>query len=201
MGTCQSSSPPSSKTKETSPKAPSNFGRKEGLDPKDFIFKEKQNETLIKLSPQIDGQQFCLEGCMKCQIFLLDVIGSMFIDHCSDCQIVIGPISSRSPRLSPSAPPDYSGTVSSSETVKIAQLWSLVSNSGSEIARISVTALFFPASLTHVSLATAILLCSLTGPIIESSRDIGFGCYSYGYFGSCPTTPPSVSSSLIPPQH
>jgi hypothetical protein len=95
---CQSSSPSSkeaSSQKPKGPKEPLTFGRKAGLDPKDFIFKDRNDETLMKLAPQIDGQQFLIEGCVKCQIFLLDHIGSMYIDHCHDCQIIIGPISSR----------------------------------------------------------------------------------------------------------
>jgi hypothetical protein len=79
---------------------PSNFGRKEGLDPQDFIFKGKgAAEVLIKSSNQINGQQFLIEECQGSHIFLLDHIGSLTVDYCVDCSIVTGPISSRSTPL------------------------------------------------------------------------------------------------------
>lgn len=91
---CQSSTP--SPAVEKAPKRPPpNFGRKEGLDPKDFIFKLRSNESLMKLSQQINGQQFLLEECTNCEIYLLDHIGSMYIDDCKDCKIITGPISGR----------------------------------------------------------------------------------------------------------
>jgi protein XRP2 len=80
--------------KFTTPSEP-NFGRKAGLDPKDFIFSKRQKETLIKNPSQIDGQQFIVEECEGCEIFLLDHIGSLTVDYCKDCRIVTGPVSSR----------------------------------------------------------------------------------------------------------
>lgn len=81
--------------KFTAPSEP-NFGRKAGLDPKDFIFSKKQKETLIKNPSQIHGQQFIIEECEGCEIFLLDHVGSLTVDFCKDCRIVTGPVSSRS---------------------------------------------------------------------------------------------------------
>lgn len=93
---CQSSSPSSTPAAQKSaPRPPPNFGRKEGLDPKDFIFKSRSNELLIKNSLQINGEQFLLEECNECEIYLLDHIGSMYIDYCKDCKIITGPVSGR----------------------------------------------------------------------------------------------------------
>ena len=91
---CESSKEQVPQMKFTTPSEP-NFGKKAGLDPKDFIFSGKKNETLIKNPSQIDGQQFILEECESCDIFLLDHVGSLTIDYCKDCRIVIGPVSSR----------------------------------------------------------------------------------------------------------
>lgn len=80
--------------KFTTPSEP-NFGRKAGLDPKDFIFTGKNNQTLIKSPSQIGGQQFILEECEGSDIFLLDHVGSLTVDYCKNCRIVTGPVSSR----------------------------------------------------------------------------------------------------------
>ncbi|CDW52763.1 Protein XRP2 [Trichuris trichiura] len=39
------------------------------------------------------GQQFTIENCQSCKIFVLDRTASIIIDDCQDCQIVLGPCS------------------------------------------------------------------------------------------------------------
>ena len=73
----------------------SNNNNKKNLNPLDFLLKSIQNEVVIKSNSMINNEQFLIEECEKSSIFLLDCIGSMFIDYCKDCYIVIGPISSR----------------------------------------------------------------------------------------------------------
>ena len=72
-----------------------NFGRKEGLNREDYIFSGKEGVTLLKNPGEIDGQQFILEECQSCDIFLLDHVGALTVDYCKDCRIVVGPVSSR----------------------------------------------------------------------------------------------------------
>ena len=61
------------------------------LDPKDFIFLERKGETLVKPPGSIDGQQFVLDSCEDCEIYLLDACDSVMIDDCKRCKIVVGP--------------------------------------------------------------------------------------------------------------
>ncbi|KFD57388.1 hypothetical protein M514_01899 [Trichuris suis] len=39
------------------------------------------------------GQQFTIENCQSCKIFVLDRTASIIIDDCQNCQIVLGPCS------------------------------------------------------------------------------------------------------------
>mmetsp|Transcript_10677 Transcript_10677/g.24326 ORF Transcript_10677/g.24326 Transcript_10677/m.24326 type:complete len:348 (-) Transcript_10677:89-1132(-) len=67
---------------------------KKKLDPKDFIFSKRRGETLIKEDGTIMGQQFNVEECEDCDIFLLDTIATIFIDECKGCRIFVGPVES-----------------------------------------------------------------------------------------------------------
>jgi protein XRP2 len=69
--------------------APASGAKK--LDPKDFIFQDRKGETLVKSPGTIDGQQFVLDTCEDCQIYLLDTCDSVMIDDCKRCKIVVGP--------------------------------------------------------------------------------------------------------------
>ncbi len=61
------------------------------LDPKDFIFVDRSGETLVKPPGSIDGQQFVVDTCVDCAIYLLDTCDSVTIDDCRGCKIVVGP--------------------------------------------------------------------------------------------------------------
>ena len=71
----------------TSPSKPGNAN----LDQKDFVFENRTGETLVKPPGSIDGQQFQLDGCEDCEIYLLDTCDSVMIDDCKRCKIVVGP--------------------------------------------------------------------------------------------------------------
>lgn len=53
--------------------------------------------VLLRKRPagKIKGQQFILEGCKGCDIYLLDHMAQVTIDECVDCRIVMGPCESR----------------------------------------------------------------------------------------------------------
>lgn len=47
--------------------------------------------VLTKLPGSINGQQFIVEDCRDCDIFLLDNCTSVQIDACVNCRILVGP--------------------------------------------------------------------------------------------------------------
>ena len=63
------------------------------LDPKDFIFLERKGEKLVKPPGSVAGQQFCIDACEDCEIYVLDHCDSLTIDDCKRCTIVVGPTS------------------------------------------------------------------------------------------------------------
>jgi len=83
----------SEKKKEA--RAPYTFGKRTDLNPADFKFSKRENETILKSTGTIMGQQFIVEECKNCDIYLLDHIGSMTIDLCNNCRIICGPVESR----------------------------------------------------------------------------------------------------------
>ena len=63
-------------------------------DPKDFMFMNKNKETLLRLPGTVNGQQFVIENCVECDIFILDHTATVTIDDCVDCRIFLGPVES-----------------------------------------------------------------------------------------------------------
>ena len=61
------------------------------LDPKDFIFLKRKGEKLVKAPGTINGQQFVIDSCEDCEIYVLDMCDSLMIDDCKNCKIVVGP--------------------------------------------------------------------------------------------------------------
>ncbi|POM75911.1 XRP2-like protein [Phytophthora palmivora] len=71
------------------------FGKDPTLKREDFIFSNIQTASfLAKLPGSINGQQFLIEECHNCDIFLLDHCTSVQIDACVNCRIVVGPCES-----------------------------------------------------------------------------------------------------------
>jgi len=64
------------------------------LNPADFVIKNKVGETIVKEEGSINGEQFMVEECKDCDIFLVDHIATAFIDYCENCRIFVGPIES-----------------------------------------------------------------------------------------------------------
>mmetsp|Transcript_50455 Transcript_50455/g.117777 ORF Transcript_50455/g.117777 Transcript_50455/m.117777 type:complete len:349 (-) Transcript_50455:67-1113(-) len=67
---------------------------KKKLDPKDYIFSKRKGECLVKEDGTIRGEQFNIEECEDCDIFLLDTIATIFVDECKKCRIFVGPVES-----------------------------------------------------------------------------------------------------------
>jgi hypothetical protein len=71
------------------------FGKDPKLNRGDYMFTRiKGPQTLIKLPGTINGQQYIIEECEDCDIFLLDHCTAVQIDECKSCRIFIGPCDS-----------------------------------------------------------------------------------------------------------
>ncbi|KAG7392002.1 hypothetical protein PHYPSEUDO_002708 [Phytophthora pseudosyringae] len=71
------------------------FGKDPTLKREDFLFSAIQTASfLAKLPGSINGQQFLIEDCHNCDIFVLDHCTSVQIDACVNCRIVVGPCES-----------------------------------------------------------------------------------------------------------
>lgn len=71
------------------------FGRVEGLRAEDFSCSGEEGVLFVKHSGEIMGQQFVVDNCDSCNLFLLDHIASATLDKCTSCVIITGPVSSR----------------------------------------------------------------------------------------------------------
>jgi len=63
------------------------------IDPKELCFKDQTDKLLVK-KDFIEGQQFLIDNCKKCQILLFDWTEQVMIDYCEDCIIFIPPCAS-----------------------------------------------------------------------------------------------------------
>jgi len=64
------------------------------LDPKDFMWMQRTGETLVKEPGSVDGQQFIIDGCVDCDLWIFDHNAAITIDDCKNCRIFIGPCDS-----------------------------------------------------------------------------------------------------------
>ena len=46
---------------------------------------------MVKAPGTINGQQFVIDSCEDCEIYVLDMCDSLMIDDCKNCKIVVGP--------------------------------------------------------------------------------------------------------------
>ncbi|KAG7391684.1 hypothetical protein PHYPSEUDO_003758 [Phytophthora pseudosyringae] len=58
-----------------------------------YTFRNKTNETLMKLPGQIEGQPFDVSDLEGCTVLLLDHINQVQIDNLSNCRVFVGPSS------------------------------------------------------------------------------------------------------------
>ncbi|CAE7526954.1 Rp2 [Symbiodinium sp. CCMP2456] len=89
MGGCDSKA---SKGSTSKPKAKPRQVKKKDLNPADYVFSKQTDAVLIRKEGTIDGEQFNLEECKNCDIFLLDTIATSFVDDCHNCRVFIGPV-------------------------------------------------------------------------------------------------------------
>lgn len=123
--------------------------KNKNLNPKDFVVSKKKGEIITKQAGTINGEQFNIEECEDCDIFLLDHIAQVFIDECSNCRIFVGPVMS---------------------SVFLRNC----NNCDLQIA----CQQFRSRDCVNCRIA---LMCT-TEPIIETSQEMQFACFQFGYF-------------------
>ncbi|MBN3299660.1 XRP2 protein, partial [Amia calva] len=62
------------------------------VDPKDYMLTGIKDETVGRLPGKLNGQQFVIQDCENCNIYILDHSATITIDDCTNCRIVLGPV-------------------------------------------------------------------------------------------------------------
>lgn len=62
------------------------------VDASNYMFDGLKDETAGKLPGALIGQQFIVQNCKNCNIYLYDHMSTVTIDDCVDCNFFIGPV-------------------------------------------------------------------------------------------------------------
>ena len=62
------------------------------VDPKDFMLTGLKDATIGRLPGKLNGQQFVIQECENCSIFILDHSATVTIDDCVNCRVALGPV-------------------------------------------------------------------------------------------------------------
>ncbi|CAH1785725.1 unnamed protein product [Owenia fusiformis] len=92
MGGCLSNPARPEETAEAPPKQYSWDKRRQELDPKDYTYDGLKGETVGKTPGQLNGQQFTIQNCEDCNIYIFDHVSTVQIDDCVNCRIFVGPV-------------------------------------------------------------------------------------------------------------
>uniref|UniRef100_A0A8C9R5R2 Protein XRP2 n=1 Tax=Scleropages formosus TaxID=113540 RepID=A0A8C9R5R2_SCLFO len=65
---------------------------REKVDPKDYMLTGMKDVTAGRLPGKLNGQQFVIQDCENCNIYVFDHSATVNIDDCSNCRIVLGPV-------------------------------------------------------------------------------------------------------------
>ncbi|CAF2433399.1 unnamed protein product [Rotaria sp. Silwood2] len=65
---------------------------RQAIRKEDFILDKLNNETIYRLPGSINGQQFIVQNCDNCTVYVFDHTGQIQIDDCTNCRILIGPV-------------------------------------------------------------------------------------------------------------
>lgn len=79
---------------EEQPKQYSWDKKREGLRKEDFIIKDQKDATLGRVPGTVNGQQFLVQNCENCNIYIFDHSAAISIDDCNNCNFFLGPIKS-----------------------------------------------------------------------------------------------------------
>ncbi|XP_072045337.1 protein XRP2-like [Amphiura filiformis] len=90
MGCLFSRSSNDAPKEEETPKVFS-WDKKDRPDPKDFTIEKLNGETAGRIPGKINGQQFIINQCEDCNIYIFDHNATITVDNCTNCRIFIGP--------------------------------------------------------------------------------------------------------------
>ncbi|KAM4796768.1 protein XRP2 [Rhinophrynus dorsalis] len=68
------------------------WDKREKVDPKDYMFNGLKDQTIGKLPDKVAGQQFVIQECENCNIYIFDHSATITIDDCTNCRIFLGPV-------------------------------------------------------------------------------------------------------------
>ncbi|XP_068175669.1 protein XRP2 [Antennarius striatus] len=89
--TTTSNAVPLGNNTEEAPKQYS-WDKREKVDPKDYMLTGLKDVTVGRLPGKLNGQQFVIQECENCNIYVLDHSATITIDDCVNCRIVLGPV-------------------------------------------------------------------------------------------------------------
>ncbi|XP_075937679.1 protein XRP2 [Anarhichas minor] len=67
------------------------WDKREKVDPKDYMLTGLRDVTVGRLPGKLNGQQFVIQECENCDIYVLDHSATVTIDDCVNCRVVLGP--------------------------------------------------------------------------------------------------------------
>lgn len=68
--------------------------RAKEIDVKDYMLVGLKDQTVGRLPGKVAGEQFVIEDCENCNIYIFDHSATITIDDCTNCRIFLGPIKS-----------------------------------------------------------------------------------------------------------
>ncbi|CAF0961872.1 unnamed protein product [Didymodactylos carnosus] len=74
------------------PKPTYSWDQRKVLNKSDYILDKLKDQTVFRLPGTVNGQQFIIQNCENCTIYVFDHTGQIQIDDCKHCRIFIGPV-------------------------------------------------------------------------------------------------------------
>ncbi|XP_048855373.1 protein XRP2 [Brienomyrus brachyistius] len=68
------------------------WDKRDKVDPKDYMLVGVKDSTVGRLPGTLNGQQFVIQDCENCNIFVLDHSAAVTVDDCTNCCLVLGPV-------------------------------------------------------------------------------------------------------------
>uniref|UniRef100_A0A8C9TQY3 Protein XRP2 n=1 Tax=Scleropages formosus TaxID=113540 RepID=A0A8C9TQY3_SCLFO len=68
------------------------WDKREKVDPKDYMLTGIKDATVGRLPGKLNGQQFVIQDCENCNIYVFDHSAAVTVDDCINCRIMLGPV-------------------------------------------------------------------------------------------------------------
>lgn len=78
---------------ETAPKVYS-WDKREKISKENFILDQRLDEEIGRMPGSVNGEQFIIQNCTNCDIYVFDHCAAVTIDDCTNCRIFIGAVKS-----------------------------------------------------------------------------------------------------------